>query len=141
MPRARLAKANNRGSASEANATGEDVLEHHPVPRERVERMLERRRPVLLEEEVPHPGEAVAAHQRAKQPPGIAGHDRHRHQRQHAAAADEMQPPRGAVGVLAQVERVELAEAGEAGHGGPPVTRSEEHTSELPSLMRNSYAV
>src|SRR3546814_1109165 len=99
MPLARIAKENNRGSASEANATGEDVLEHHPVPRERVERMLERRRPVLLEEEVPHPGEAVAAHQRAKQPPGIAGHDRHRHQQ---------------IG---------------------------EHTSELQSLMRISYAV
>src|SRR3546814_9888958 len=108
MPRARLAKANNRGSASEADAPGQDVLEHHPVPRKRIERMLERRRPVLLEEEVPDPGEAVAAHKRAKKPPGIAGNDSHRNQRQHAAAADEVQPKRGAVGVLAQVERVEL---------------------------------
>src|SRR3546814_1260324 len=97
--------------------------------------MLERRRPVLLEEEVSHPGETVAAHERAEQPPCVARHDRHRHQRQHAAAANKMQPSRGAVGVFAQVEGVELAEAGEAGH------RSEEHTSELQSLMRISYAV
>src|SRR3546814_11318706 len=35
---------------SEGNAAGEDVLEHHPVPDERIDRMLERRRPVRSEE-------------------------------------------------------------------------------------------
>src|SRR3546814_19464248 len=98
MPRARLAKANNRGSASEANATGEDVLEHHPVPRERVERMLERRRPVLLEEEVPHPGEAVAAHQHAKQPPGLPGLAPPRPPHHPPPPAPETHTPPGAVG-------------------------------------------
>src|SRR5688500_1886205 len=79
--------------------------------------MPERRRPVLLEEEMADPGEAVAAEQRAEQIPAVAAPDRQAEQYQNAEAADEMQAARRAVGVFAQVERVELAEAGEAGHG------------------------
>src|SRR3546814_7892408 len=78
----------------------EDVLEHHPVPDERIDRMLERRRPVLLEEEVSHPGKTVAAHERAEQPPCDARHDTPRHQRQHAAAHPKKHPSRSPYGVF-----------------------------------------
>src|SRR5690606_25099816 len=73
-------------------------------------------RAVLLEEEVPDPGETVAAEQCRQQPPGVAAGDRRGQQRKDAAAADEMQPPRNAVRVLGQVERVELAETAELLH-------------------------
>src|SRR5690606_19035612 len=103
----------------QADAAAQDVGEHHPVAGERIERVAERRGPVLLEEEMPDPGETVAAEQRRQQPPGIAAGDRGGHQRQHAPAADEMQPPRNAVRMLGQVERIELAETGELLHVPP----------------------
>src|SRR5690606_33732228 len=79
--------------------------------------MPERGGPVLLEEEVADPGEGIAAHERREQPPRIAGGDARSRARQCAAAADEVQAPRGAIAVFAEVERIELAEACEAGHG------------------------
>src|SRR5690606_24262128 len=104
----------------EPDLAGDDVLEHHPVAGERIERMLERGRPVLLEEEVPHPCEGIAARQRGQQPPGVALDDGGRNACQRTATADEMQPPRRAVAVFAEVERIELAETGEAAHGVLP---------------------
>src|SRR5688572_15654693 len=82
--------------------------------------MAERGRAILLEEEVADPGKAVTAHERGQQPPAIALDDGQHQQRQHPAAADEMQAAAGAMAVLAQVVRVELAEAGKARHGVPP---------------------
>src|SRR5690242_15222502 len=86
--------------------------------------MAEGRGTVLLEEEMPDPREAVAAGQRGEQPCAVARRDRRGDQRQHAAAAEEVQAPRRAVGVLGQVERIELAEAGEAAHAMPPWRRA-----------------
>src|SRR3546814_4552615 len=60
----------------------------------RSERILECRRPVLLEDEVADPGEAITGHRHRQQPEPLLGKE-----------------------------------------------RSEEHTSELQSLMRISYAV
>src|SRR5262245_29565181 len=45
---------------SDLELPDEDVAEHDEVAREAVERVLERRRPVLLEHEVTDPREAVA---------------------------------------------------------------------------------
>src|SRR3546814_16269389 len=77
---------------SEGNAAGEDVLEHHPVPDERIDRKLERRRPVLLEEEVSHPAETIAATERAKTPTCAARPERHANTRQHAADPQHRTP-------------------------------------------------
>src|SRR3546814_2296899 len=52
-------------------------------------------------------------------------------------------PPRVAQRALCGLERLPARSALEqiAGNLNRPVSRSEEHTSELPSLMRHSYAV
>src|SRR5690606_23265647 len=86
--------------------------------------MAERRRPVLLEEEVPDPGEPVTAEQGRQQPPCVAAGDRGGDQCEHAPAADEMQPARNAVRVLGQVERIELAETAELPHVALPAQPS-----------------
>ena len=104
------------GAGLEPDLAEQDVLEHHPVAGEGIERMLERRRTVLLEKEMPDPGETIAAEQGTQQPPGIAADRSRGQQRKHAAAADEMQPARDAVAVLLEIERIELAETGEATH-------------------------
>src|SRR5512142_804783 len=44
----------------ERKSAAQDVAEHRPVAGEAVERVLERRRPIALEREVPDPGEPVA---------------------------------------------------------------------------------
>jgi TPP-dependent pyruvate/acetoin dehydrogenase alpha subunit len=56
----------------ELDLAGENVLPHHPVSHEAVERVREGRRTVLLEEEVPDPGEGVAADDSREQPPEVS---------------------------------------------------------------------
>src|SRR5690606_38537134 len=69
-----------------------------------------RRWPVALEEIVADPGKRIRLDDRhPHQPPG-AGNRRREQPDQYQAGADEVQPPRRAVGVLAQVIRIELAE-------------------------------
>src|SRR3546814_9306460 len=101
--------------------------------------MAERGRPVLLEEEVSDPCEAVTAAERRQQPPGVARRDGCRQQCQHTATADEVQPPRGAVGVLGQVERIELAAAGKAAHAIPSGCRPAGQVRSA-VLARSKYA-
>src|SRR5437667_2154958 len=59
----------------ERDFPGQHLAEHLPVAHEAVERLLERRRLVLLEREVADPGEAVAAHEAGDEPERIAGQD------------------------------------------------------------------
>src|SRR5437762_10387977 len=79
---------------SEPDLAGQDVLVHDPVADEAVNRMREGRRPVVFEEKVPHPREAVAAQRRAEEPPRIACSDRCKQAAEHERRADEVQPAR-----------------------------------------------
>src|SRR3546814_3071838 len=71
--------------------------------------------------------------------PGTLPRQQHVHQRTRLVGVVDRQLHQpagvGMDGRLAQLRRIHLAKALEAGH-----VRSEEHTSELQSLMRNSYA-
>src|SRR5262245_54358391 len=73
--------------------------------------MAEGRGAVLLEEEMSDPGKTVTTDQCGQQPPRVLLGEGDHQQRQHAAAAEEMQAATGAVAVLAQVERIELSKA------------------------------
>src|SRR3546814_11198695 len=92
---------------SEGNAAGEDVLEHNPVPDDRIDRMLERRRPVLLAEEVSHPGETVAAQEPAEQPTCVARTDTHPHPRETADDPNKNKPRQSAHRIVVSVEEAE----------------------------------
>src|SRR6476661_7223477 len=99
--------------ALELHAPAQNVHEHHPVTKERINRMLERSRPIVLEEKMPNPRKPIPAAQRRKQPPGIAAPDRHADQRQHPAAPDKMQPPANHIRMLPEIERIKLPETRE----------------------------
>src|SRR5262245_37668338 len=94
----------------ELDLAAPDVLVHRPVAHEAVQRALEAGGLVLLEHEVADPGEAVTAQQRVQQVLRAAAGQQHHQAQQRQRRADEVQPPAGAVAVLAQVERVELGE-------------------------------
>src|SRR5690606_11704966 len=114
--RRRSVKACLRDGRSERDPAGEDVLEHHTVAGEGIERVAEGGRAALFEEEVADPGEGVATGQGRQQPSRIGPGNRRGDEGQRSAAADEMQASRDAVAMLSEVERIELAEAGKAGH-------------------------
>src|SRR5688572_10415412 len=78
--------------SSKSNPPHQDVLEHHPVAEEGIERVLEGGGAIFFEKEMSHPGKSIAAEQGAQQPPGIALDDEGNHPSQYTAAADEMQP-------------------------------------------------
>src|SRR5690348_13454094 len=99
----------------------QDLPEHHPVADQAVERMPERRRAVLLVDEVAEPGESVAAKRCAEQPPRVPENDGQHHGRDHQPGTREVQAPAAAIGVLAQIVGIELAEAGEARRHGAHV--------------------
>src|SRR5580765_4441954 len=90
----------------EPDLAGEHFLPHHPVADEAVERVAEGRRPVVLEEVVPDPGEGVARDEAGEQPPEIQGGQRVQDREQAERGADEMQSPAGSVGMLGQIEGV-----------------------------------
>ncbi|KAG0758552.1 hypothetical protein G6F57_012048 [Rhizopus arrhizus] len=66
------------------------------------------------------PGESITAGQGGQQKHRLSTQDCRREQQQDAAAADEVQPARHRMAVLAEVERIELAEAGESRHTDAP---------------------
>ena len=100
-----------RISASKRHLPRPDVLVHHPVAHEAVERPLEAGGLVLLKAEVPHPGKAVAAEQAIQQVLRLARGHQHGQAEQAERGANEVQAAAGAVAVLAQVEGVEVREA------------------------------
>src|SRR3546814_8165147 len=59
----------------------------------------------------------------------------------HASVALDLRIILKTIGVVFAGERINRSEVGRAYAGGHSRRRSEEHTSELQSLMRNSYAV
>src|SRR5262249_34824274 len=94
----------------ELDAAAEDLGVHDRIPGKSVDRMLERRGPILLEEEMTDPGEAVAGDRQQPPPSPAPAPDHRAEQDQNERAADEMQAPARRVAVLRQVERIELAE-------------------------------
>src|SRR5581483_8272018 len=90
----------------EADLAAPHVLVHHEVAGQAVERVLEGRRPVLLEVEVADPGEAVPHHRQQPEQGIAAAGERRDGGEDHQAGAGEVQPPAGAVGMLAEVVRV-----------------------------------
>src|SRR6185312_5014234 len=117
-----------------ARAARKHLEQHGEIPAQTVERMAERGRRVVLEEEVPGPRRQVARRHRAQQPRPAPARERERGAGERQQRAGQVQPARGAVGVLRKVVRVELAEVREArlhrwsggrrhgGHGAPAAT-------------------
>src|SRR5690349_4010072 len=87
---------------------------HAKVAGEAVERMPEGGGPVVLEQEVTQPREAVAAGHRTEQEPQVAGGDECQQAQHRSPGADVVERARYRVTVFAQVERVELRETAEA---------------------------
>src|SRR5215467_9936592 len=79
-------------SISEADPAGQHVLPHHPVAGEAGDRVAEGRRTVLLEEEVPGPGERVAGAEAGQQPPEVEGSEGVQRRAEPQRGADEVQP-------------------------------------------------
>ena len=93
-------RLSKRSARSDGRSAGNLSQKHRPsgfpeiaIAHEAVKRLAEGRRPVLLEDEMREPGQAIADGQPDQQPPGIAGdqHQRHADQPQHGA--QEMQAP------------------------------------------------
>src|SRR6266568_1902824 len=102
---------------SEPQAPGQQIAKHDPIAQQAVEWIGERRRAVLLEEEVADPGEAVACQWRSREPPHIARENRGDDRRDHQRRADEVQSPAHRMAMLCQIERIEFLERLEAiGH-------------------------
>jgi hypothetical protein len=73
--------------------------------------MGEGRRAVLLEEEMPDPGEGIACDEAGEQPPEVERGKGMQDGERAEARAGEVQPAAGAVGVLPQIKRVELGKS------------------------------
>src|SRR3974390_2066377 len=65
-----------RIAASKRHASRQNLPVHHPIAGEAVERVGEGRRAVVLEEEMPDPGEAVAEHRQQQQQEPALCHQR-----------------------------------------------------------------
>src|SRR3546814_9254193 len=63
----------------------------------------------------------------------------HVHRRRSGGEAAAVVLPHALIGAVVEIEELQMLEL--AGGGGEQFLRSEEHTSELQSLMRTSYAV
>src|SRR5580658_6256625 len=108
---------------SPAHAAAEH-LEHHPqVAGQTVERMRERCGSVFLEDVVAQPCKAVAGDRYRCEQCIAAARERRDEQRHGEHGAAHVQPARGAVGVLAQIERVEVAKARVPRDAASAVTR------------------
>src|SRR4051812_17797362 len=83
---------------------------HAEIARQAVERMAERRGFVVLEPEVPDPGERVTREHRAQNPQRLPRDEAGRDAQDRAPGSEVMQQARYRVAVLAEVIRVELRE-------------------------------
>src|SRR6185437_9482365 len=110
-------KSGLRTATLESDPARQHLPEHHPVADEAVERMAEGGGAILLDRQMRDPRKAVTRDQAAQKPPWIAGGDQGCDAQQRQAGAQEMQPPRRAVRMLAEVEGVELRKAGKGLHG------------------------
>src|SRR5690606_2167204 len=94
----------------EGHATQNHVAVHDKVAEQAIKRMLKRGGTVLLEKEMPDPGEAVTRQRQGEQhQPGTFA-DGQRQNEDDQAGADKMQSATGAVAVFTEVVRVKLSE-------------------------------
>src|SRR6185295_10055365 len=98
-------------SISEPDPARQHVLPHRPVPGEAEQRVGEGRRAVLLEKEVPDPGERVARGEAPQEPPEIEGGEGVQRRGEAERGADEVQPPARPVRVLGEVAGIKLGKA------------------------------
>lgn len=78
-----------------------DFPPHCKIAHETVERVLERRGPVLLEEKMAHPSKGISCHRNNCQESRGSTGQRHGGRAYCHCRANEMQPPAGGVGVFA----------------------------------------
>src|SRR3984885_7096138 len=108
--------------ASKPHLAGEDLPPEPPVSDEREPRMLERRRLVVLEEKMADPGERIALNEGGREQPPDAHQEGRDDEHSRDTRTGEVQPTRGAVRMLAQIERIEFAKGGKgslAAHADP----------------------
>src|SRR5712692_6974338 len=92
------------------NIAGQHQREHLPVAHERPERMRESCRPVLFDEEMSRPRQAVTRHKRQRKQPPPARRDEENQQDHRNESTDGVQRPRGRLPVLTQIVWPEVSE-------------------------------
>jgi hypothetical protein len=92
----------------ETDAAHQDLSEHDPVAHETVERMGKGRGSVMLEKEMPDPGEAVTEYRHQDKSPPPMGHQHENQCQQYQATAYKMQPPARGIAVLAEIKGVKI---------------------------------
>src|SRR5207237_7478872 len=100
MPPRSAAARSGCTRSPEADAAGEHVTPHRPVAEQAVPGIGEGRRPVLLEEEVADPGEAVAGDEADQQPPEIQRRYAVQYCRKPERSPEEVQATAGRVRML-----------------------------------------
>src|SRR2546425_2816267 len=104
---------NSKCMVSDFLLASENVYEHLPVTHQAVKRISERRRSILLEEEVPYPREAIADDGYGKQNEPTPGEDRVEHGEHHEQTAGKVKPTADRVAMLRQIEWIEFRKAPE----------------------------
>src|SRR6185369_106726 len=114
--RVRRLSSSSSGFSLERDLAGQHVPPHPPIPAKAEPGMLERRRPVVLVEEMTGPRPRIPLDERQQQQPRAACDDRREQQRQRDRRTDEVQAAARAIRVLAEVEGIELGERAMALH-------------------------
>jgi len=96
---------------SDFHLASENVSEHLPVTYQAVKRISERRRSILLEEEVPDPREAIADQGYGEQNEPPPGEDRIEHGEHHEQTAGKVKTTADRVAMLRQIEWIEFRKA------------------------------
>src|SRR5712691_107798 len=83
---------NSKCMVSDFHLASDNVSEHLPVTHQAVKRISERRRSVLLKEEVPHPREAIADERYGEQNEPTPCEDHVEHGEHHKQTAGKVKP-------------------------------------------------
>src|SRR5690606_9689383 len=116
-----------RKAPSELPLASDRLEEQTEIAHQAPQRIFERRRPVLLEEEMPDPGEAVADQRHGQQPPGVARRHKRHEGRDHQPRPDHMDAAARPVGMLMNIIGVKGLE-----RGVPPLGLLDAHGPSLP---------
>lgn len=90
--------------------SGKHQSQHPPIADERPERMRERGRTILLDEEMRGPRQRVPGHERERKQPPLSKRDQCQQQNQRGDRAHGVQQSRGWLSVLAEIVRPEVGE-------------------------------
>src|ERR1044072_4229119 len=89
--------------------------DHFVIAHERPERVLERRRLVLLDQKMREPRTAVTRHETEKEQPPSSSRNQIDQKRDAGRGSDQMEPTRRGLAVLRQIERPKLREGFKTG--------------------------